>query len=103
MDPDWVPSVLIHKKAIPPLKLQATASAEKKKKKKWDIARLHAIRPKKIEIEEPSNVDETDIVVDENILMVETEVAELNRLKEETECYRVELNKRNEEIYKLRH
>ena len=32
MDPDWVPSVLIHKKAIPPLKLQTTASAEKKKK-----------------------------------------------------------------------
>ena len=34
MDPDWVPSVLSHKKAIPPSKLQATASAEKKKKKK---------------------------------------------------------------------
>ena len=76
---------------------------KKKKKKRWDIARLHAIRPKKTEIEEPSNVDEIDIVVDENILMVEIEVAELNLLKEETECYRMELNKRNEEIYKLYH
>ena len=80
------------KKAIPPSKLPAAASAEKKKKKKkerkkQDIAGRHALRPKKIEIEEPINVDEIDIVVDENILMVEMEVAELNRLKGETESY----------------
>ena len=43
------------------------------------------------------------MVVDESIPMVEIEVAELNRLREETESYRAELNKRNEEIYELRH
>ena len=43
------------------------------------------------------------MIVDESIPIVEIEVAELNRLKEETESYRAELNKRNEEIYELRH
>ena len=43
------------------------------------------------------------MVVDESIPMVETEVAELNRLKEVTEIYRAELNKRNEDIYEIRH
>ena len=43
------------------------------------------------------------MVVDESILMVEIEAAELSRLKEETESYRAELNKRNEELYELRH
>ena len=43
------------------------------------------------------------MVVDESIPMVEIEVAELNRLKEKTESYRAELNKRNEEIYELCH
>ena len=100
MDPDWVPSIFSHKKAIPPSKLQAAASASKEKR---DIARLHALRPKKMETEESSNVDVIDMVVDESILMVEIEAAELSRLKEETESYRAELNKRNEEIYELRH
>ena len=35
--------------------------------------------------------------------MVEIEVEERNRLKEETESYRAELNMRNQEIYELRH
>ena len=43
------------------------------------------------------------MVVDESIPMVKTEVAEHNRLKEETDSYRAWLNKRNEEIYELRH
>ena len=43
------------------------------------------------------------MVVDESIPVVKTEVAELNRLKEEIESYRMELHKRNEEIYELRH
>ena len=61
MDPDWVPSVFSHKKAIPLSKLQAAAkkfhhiSASKKRQ---NIARLQAFRPKKIEIEEPSITDE---------------------------------------------
>ena len=41
------------------------------------------------------------MVVDATIPRVETEVVEFNRLKEETESYRAELNKRNEEIYEL--
>ena len=72
-------------------------------KKKRDIARLQALRPKKIETKELSITNEIDMVVDESIPMVEIEVAELNRLKEETESYRAELNKRNEEIYELCH
>ena len=55
--------------------------------KKRDIARLQALRTKKIETEEPSITDGIDMVVDKSIPMVETEVAELNRLKEETESY----------------
>ena len=43
------------------------------------------------------------MVVNESIPMVKIEVAELNRSKEETESYRAELNKWNEEIYELRH
>ena len=50
--------------------------------KKRNITQLQALRPKKIEIEEPSITDEIDMVVgDESIPMVEIEVAELNRLK----------------------
>ena len=71
--------------------------------KKRDIARLQAFRPKKVEIEEPSISDEIDMVVDESIPIAEIGAAELNRLKEETEKYRAELNKRNEEIHELRH
>ena len=48
---------------------------------------LPDLRPKRTEIEEPSITDEIDMVVDENIPMVEIEVAELNRIKEETESY----------------
>ena len=106
MDPDWVPSVFSHKKALP--RLQAAAkeihhlSALKKKR---DIARLQALRHKKTEIEKPSITvtHEIDMVVNESIPMVEIEVAELNGLKQGTESYRAELNKRNEEIYELRH
>ena len=43
------------------------------------------------------------MVVNESIPMVKIGVAELNRSKEETESYRAELNKWNEEIYELRH
>ena len=43
------------------------------------------------------------MVVNESIPMFEIEVAELNKLKQETESYRAEINKRNEEIYELRH
>ena len=106
MDPDWVPSIFSHKKAIP---LSSYNQLLKKpiivvlQKKKRDIARLQALRPKKIETKELSITNEIDMVVDESIPMVEIEVAELNRLKEETESYRVELNKRNEEIYELCH
>ena len=56
-------------------------------KQKRDIAPLQTLRPKKIETEEPSITDEIYMVVDESIPMVETEVAELNRLKKETESY----------------
>ena len=100
-DPDWVSSAFSHKKAIPLPKLQAAAKKNHQRiasKKKQDIARLQALGPKKIEIEEPSITDEIDMVVDESIPMVEIEVAELNRSKEKTESYRAELNKRNEVI-----
>ena len=73
------------------------------RKKKRHITRLQALRPKKIEAEEPSITDEIDMVVNESIPMFEIEVAELNKLKQETESYRAEINKRNEEIYGLRH
>ena len=43
------------------------------------------------------------MVVNESIPMVKVEVVKLNRSKEETESYRAELNKWNEEIYELRH
>ena len=43
------------------------------------------------------------MVVNESIPMVEIEVAELNRLKWETESYGAELNKCNEEICKFCH
>ena len=42
-----------------------------------------------------------DMVVNESIPMVEIKVAELKRLKWETESYWAELNKWNEEICKL--
>ena len=61
--------------------------------KRENIARLQALRPKKIEIKEPSITDEVNMVVNESIPMVKIEVAELNRSKEETESYRAELNK----------
>ena len=96
MYPDRVPSVFSHKKAIPLSKLQAAANKNHHRsasKKKRDIARLHALRPKKIGIEEPSNADEIDMVVDESIPVVKTEVAELNKLKEKIESYRTEVNK----------
>ena len=73
-------------------------------KKKRDIARIEAFRPKKIEIEEPSITVTNEIdMVNESIPMVEIEIAELNRLKQETESYWAKLNKRNEEIYELHH
>ena len=42
------------------------------------------------------------MVVNESIPMVKIEEVELNRSKEETESYRAELNKWNEEINELR-
>ena len=42
-----------------------------------------------------------DMIVNESIPMVEIKVAELKRLKWETESYWAELNKWNEEICKL--
>ena len=98
MDPDWVPSVSSHKKVIPLSRLQAATEEIHHRsalKKKRDIARLQALRHKKIEIEEPSITvtDEIDMVVNESIPMVEIEVAELNGLKQGTESYRAELHK----------
>ena len=53
------------------------------------FARIQALRPKKIEIEEPSITvtDEIDMVVNKSIPMVEIEVAQLDRLKQVTKSY----------------
>ena len=75
MYPDRVPSVFSHKKAIPLSKLQAAAnknhhgSASKKSEILPDYMPLG--------IEEPSNADDINMIVDESIPVVKTEVTEL--------------------------